>query len=140
MPKYVGEGVASCGTPSTLRVPLLHYPCLFTAILGNFREHTLDAACPKCVILFAHVTSLNDAVTSYVTSQCHMCTGHVTIYYKRAANASVRGVLACCSSGSTLSPETHVWLVSNTCRSQSVEHISRWEPTSFNSNYCVSLC
>ena len=48
---------------------------------------------PKCVILFADVTSLNDAVMSYVMSQHRMCTDHMTIYYKRAANASVGGFL-----------------------------------------------
>ena len=37
-PKYVGDGVALHGTPSTLGVLLLHYSCLLMAILGNFRE------------------------------------------------------------------------------------------------------
>ena len=71
------------------------------------------------VILFANITLLNDAVTSYVTLRCHTCIGHVTIYYKRAANTLVGGssLLFIRSSGSTLSPETHMWLVSNTCRS-----------------------
>ena len=72
----------------------------------------------KCVILFANVTSLNDAVMSYVMSQHHMGVGHMTIYYKRAANTSVGSscLLFVCSSGLTLSPETLMWLVSNTCR------------------------
>ena len=35
---------------------------------------------------------------SYVTSQYCTCIGHVTIYYKRAANTLVGGVLAYCSS------------------------------------------
>ena len=43
----------------------------------------------KHIVLFADVTSLNDAVMSYVMSQYCMCTGHMTIYYKRAANTSV---------------------------------------------------
>ena len=43
---------------------------------------------PKCIILFLDVTSLMSAVTSYVTSRCCMCVGHVTFYYKRSADAS----------------------------------------------------
>ena len=84
---------------------------LFWAILGRC---TSDAVPPKCIILFADVTLLNNAVMSYVMSQCCMCIGHVTIYYKRAANASVGGscLLFIHLSGLTLSPETHVWLVS----------------------------
>ena len=68
----------------------------------------------QCIILFADITSLNDTVTS----QCHMCIGHMTFYYKRAANTSVGGscLLFIRSSGFTLSPETCMWLVSNTCR------------------------
>ena len=86
------------------------------AVLGRCAS---DTACPKRVILFANATSLNDAVTSYVMSQCCMCIGHMTIYYKKAANTLVGGscLLFVCLSGSTLSPETCVWLVSNTCRS-----------------------
>ena len=30
-----------------------------------------------------------------------------------------------------------MWLVSNTCRSQRIKHVSGQEPTSFNSNHCV---
>ena len=56
-----------------------------------------DAVCPKRVILFADITSLNGAVTSYVMSQHCTCIGHMTFYYKRAAKTSVQ-VLACCSS------------------------------------------
>ena len=66
----------------------------FYTILGG---HTLDTARLKCIILFADITSLNNAVTSYVMSQCRMCSGHVTFCYKRSAKTSV-GVLACCSS------------------------------------------
>ena len=82
----------------------------------------LDAACPKHVILFADVTSLKGTVTSYVMSQCCMCTGHMTFHYKRAANTSVGAsfLLFIRSSGSTLSPETRMWLVSNMCGSQCV--------------------
>ena len=65
----------------------------FWAILGGC---ALDAACLKCVILFANVMSLNDTVMSHVMSQHSMCIGHVTIYYKRATNTLV-GILACCS-------------------------------------------
>ena len=36
MPKYMGEGVALCRTPSTLGVPLPQCSCLSMAILGNF--------------------------------------------------------------------------------------------------------
>ena len=74
-----------------------------------------DVLCPKHVILFSDVTSLNGTVMSYVMSQCHMCIGHVTFYYKRSAYASVRGscLLFIHSSGSTLSPETYMWLVPN---------------------------
>ena len=65
----------------------------FWVILGGC---TLDAACPKCIILFADVTSLNDAVTSYVMSWHHTYIGHVTFYYKRLPMPRW-GVLACCS-------------------------------------------
>ena len=87
----------------------------FWAILGR---HASDVVFSKCIILFANVTSLNDAVTSYVTSQHHMCIGHMTIYYKRATNTLVGDscLLFICSSGLTLSPEAHMWLVFNTCR------------------------
>ena len=83
----------------------------FWAILGG---HTLDTVHPKHIILFANVTSLNDAEMSYVMSQHCTCIGHVTIYYKRATNALVGGsyLLFIHSSGSTLSPGTRVWLVS----------------------------
>ena len=42
-PKYTGEGVALCGTPSTLGVPLPHYSCHSMAVLGNF-----GWACFRC--------------------------------------------------------------------------------------------
>ena len=114
MSKYVEESVALCGTPSTLGVPLLCYSCLSTAVLGNF-----GWVHPKRIILFVNVMSLNGAVMSYVMSQCCTCIGHVTFYYKRATKASVGGscLLFVHSLGLTLSPETCVWLVSNTCGS-----------------------
>ena len=70
------------------------------------------------VILFANVMSLKGAVTSYVMSQHRTCIGHMTFYYKRAANTSVQGscLLFVHLSGLTLSPETCVWLVPNVCR------------------------
>ena len=76
-----------------------HSECTIAVVLlsifgcsGQFLgEHTLDAACLKHVILFADVTLLNGTVTSYVTSQCHTCIGHMTFYYKRATNTSVGG-------------------------------------------------
>ena len=63
---------------------------LFWAILGR---HASDTERPKCIILFANVMLLNDAVTSYVTSQHCMCSGHMTIYYERGANTLVGGFL-----------------------------------------------
>ena len=47
------------------------------------------------IILFANVTSLNGAMTSYVMSQHHTCIGHATFCYKMAADTSW-GVLSCC--------------------------------------------
>ena len=92
MPKYVGEGVASCRTPGTLGGPY----CINQVNYGHFgvvlRRRALDMPCLKRVILFVNVTSFNNAVMSYVTSQHHICIGHVTIYYKRAANTLVGGV------------------------------------------------
>ena len=116
VPKYVGEGVALCGTPGTLGAPLSRCSCLSTAVLSNFGVGMLQA---RRVILFANVMSLKGAVTSYVMSQHHTCVGHVTFYYKRAADTLVGGscLLFVHLSGSTLSPETCMWLVSNACRS-----------------------
>ena len=93
------------------------------SVYGHFGQFwggcTLDTARPKCVILFADVTLLKGAVTSYVMSQHHTSVGHVTFYYKRSTDALVGGscLLFIHSSGLTLSPETHVWLVPNTCKS-----------------------
>ena len=86
-PKYAGEGVALCGTPGALGAPLLHYSCLFMAILGNFRE-----------LCFRHrVSEARHLICQHYIIKCCTCIGHVTIYYKRATNALV-GVFACCSS------------------------------------------
>ena len=122
--------VASHGTPGALGVP---YP-IHHVIYGRFlRKCASDTLCLKHVILFVDVTSFNDAVTSYVTSQHCTCIGHMTIYYKRAANTSVGGV-SVSSLGSTQSqvesPKSLVRLVSNMCRSRCVKHISGQEPTS----------
>ena len=84
-------------TPGALGVPLPQCSCLSTAVLGNFGVGVLRAWRIRSIIFFADVTSLKGAVTSYVMSQCHTCIGHMTFYYKRAANTSV-GVLACCLS------------------------------------------
>ena len=67
----------------------------------------------KCVILFSDVMSLKGTVMSYMTSQHFTCIGHMILYYKRPTNASVggSGLLFVHLSGSTLSPETRMWLV-----------------------------
>ena len=123
----------------------VYHCCINHINYSHFRQflgrRTSDVAHSKCVILFVNVTSFSNAVTSCVISQCHMCIGHMTIYYKRAASALVGGSFLQFfgSLGLTLSPETLVWLVSNTCRSRCTKCVSGQEPTSFNSNYCVSL-
>ena len=102
-----------------------HSGCTVAALLSSFYGHFKQfwvgvlRTCPKHIILLADVMSLNGTVMSFVTSQHHMCVGHVTFYYKRATKALVWGscLLFVRSSGLTLSPETRVWLVSNTCRS-----------------------
>ena len=117
-PKYAGGG---CGivqytwhSGCTIAMVLFVYGC-FRQFWGGCAS---DVAHPKRIILFADVTSLKDAVTSYVMSQHRMCIGHVTFYYKRSANASVGGscLLFIHLSGLILSPETRVWLVPNACR------------------------
>ena len=45
MPKYAGEGVALCRTPSALGVLLPQCSCLSTAILGNFGVVVLRVRC-----------------------------------------------------------------------------------------------
>ena len=104
-----------------------HSGCTIAMVLlsvyGHFRQfwggHTLGAVRLKSIISFAEVTSSKGTVMSYVMSQCCTCIGHMTFYYKRSADASVGGsrLLFIHLSGSTLSPETPMWLVPNACRS-----------------------
>ena len=106
---------------------LLMYHCCVTlvflrpfwAILGGCAS---DTVCLKRIILFADVTLLKSAVTSDVMSQCCMCIGHMTFYYKSSADSLVGAscLLFVHLSGLTLSPETCVWLVHNMCRSQCI--------------------
>ena len=104
-------------TPKTIKAPQIsEYICgvardtrrsgctvaaVLLSVYSHFRQfcggHASDVLRLKLVILFANVTLLKGTVTSYVMSQCCMCIGHVTFYYKRSADASW-GVLACCSS------------------------------------------
>ena len=126
-------------TPKTIKAPQIsEYICgvvrdtrrsgctvaaVLLSVYSHFRQfcggHASDVLCLKRIILFANVTLLKGTVTSYVMSQCCMCIGHVTFYYKRSADAWVGGscLLFICLSGLTLSPEIYVWLVSNACRS-----------------------
>ena len=115
MPKYAGEGVVLCRTLGTLGVLWLQFSCS----VAIFRQFLVGVLRPKHIILFSDVMSLKGAVTSYVTSQHCMCIGHMTFCYKRPTNTSVggSGLLFVHSSGSTLSPETCMWLVPNACRS-----------------------
>ena len=70
------------------------YHCHITPVFyGHFRQFWVGTLQTWCVILFADVTSLNGAVTSYVMSQHCTCIGHVTFYYKRANKALVGGFL-----------------------------------------------
>ena len=56
-------------------------------------------------ILFSDIMSLMSAVTSCVTSWCHMCTGHVTFCYKRSADTLFKALLTLVHSSSLpLSP------------------------------------
>ena len=90
--KYTGEGVVLHGIPSTQGVPY-HVNYVNYSHFGVFlKTRALDAPCPNHVILFADVMSFNDTVMSYVMSQCRMCIGHMTVYYKRATNTSGRRV------------------------------------------------
>ena len=89
MPKYAGEGVASCGTPGSLGGPYRINHVNNSHFRVFLRRRALDAPHLKRVILFVDVMSFNNAVTSCVMSQHCMCVGHVTIYYKRATNTSV---------------------------------------------------
>ena len=86
--------VVLCGTPGALGGPY-HINHINYSHFGVFlRRCTLDMLHLKCIILFVNVTSFNDAVTSYMTSQHCTCIGHVTIYYERAVNILVGGVSA----------------------------------------------
>ena len=133
-----------CGVARNTRRSGCTVGAVLLSVYGHFRQflggHALGAEHLKCIILFANVTSLKGAVTSHVMSQCCTCIGHMTFYYKRSADTSVGGsCLFVRSSGLTLSPETHMWLVPNVCRSRCVYCTSGLEPTSFNSNYCISF-
>ena len=80
------------GTPGALGGPYhinhVNYGCS-----GLFlRRCTSEALHLKHIILFVDVTSSNNAVTSYMMSQCHICIGHVTVYYKRATSTLGGGV------------------------------------------------
>ena len=112
-----------CGTAQNTRCPGCTIAMVLLSIYGHFRQfwggRASGTACPKHVILFANVTSLKGAVMSYVMSQHCTCVGHMTFYYKRAADTSVGGscLLFVHPSGLTLSPETCMWLVPNAHRS-----------------------
>ena len=84
--------VALHGTPSTLGVPYHINHIIYIHFRPFLRRHALDMLHLKHVILFVNVTSFDDAVTSYMTSQHCRCIGHMTVYYKRAANTLVGGV------------------------------------------------
>ena len=58
VPKYAVEGVALCGTPGALGVPLPQCSCLSTAILGNFWVGMLQTWCVQ-------------SVSSYLLTLCH---------------------------------------------------------------------
>ena len=111
-----------CGEHLALWVYCGHGSLVLWPFLGNFGGRVLDALHLKCVILFSDITLLKGSVTSYVMSQHHTCIGHMTFYYKRSTNASVGDscLLFLHSSGSTLSPETRMWLVPNACGSQCI--------------------
>ena len=65
--------------------------------LGSFQWTRFGHAASKAHYLIFRCYIFEEAVMSYMMSQCCMCIGHVTFHYKRPANASVR-VLACCLS------------------------------------------
>ena len=82
--------VALRTTPSTLGGP---YGINHTNYdhFGVFsRRHGSDMPCLKCVISFVEVTSFNDAMMSYMMSWHCTCIGHMTIYYKKVTNTSIR--------------------------------------------------
>ena len=93
VPKNAGEGVALHSTPTTLGGPY-HINYINYSHFGVFsRRCILNTLCLKCIISFIDITSFNDAMTSYMMSQHCMCIGHMTIYYKRAANTSIELVI-----------------------------------------------
>ena len=114
MYSYKGIYVALHGTPDALGVLLPWCSCLSMAILGNSGVGALWAWCIR-------------SASSYLPILCKRCCDvicdvtvlHMTFYYKRSTGTSVGGsrLLFIHSSGSTLSPETCVWLVPNACRS-----------------------
>ena len=84
--------MALCRTPGALGGPC-HVNYIKLQPFWVFsRRHASDAPRLKRIISFVDVRSFNDAMTSYVTSRHHTCIGHVTIYYKRAMNTSVKAV------------------------------------------------
>ena len=85
--------VASHGTPSALGRPY-HVNHVNYGRFGVFlRRRALDVPHLKHIIFFVDVMSFDDAVMSYMMSQHHTCIGHMTVYYKRATNTSVGGVM-----------------------------------------------
>ena len=122
----VGQIVYICGIARNTRHSECAIATVLLSIYGCLRQflggRVLDAVHLKHVILFADVMLLNGTVMSYVISQHCMCIGHMSFYYKRATDTSMGGscLLFICSSGSTLSPETCMWLVPNACRLQHV--------------------
>ena len=60
----------------------------FVAYLGNSMLMRFGHIVSEAHHWFLDVTSSGGAVTSCVTSWHRTCTGHVTFYYKRSANAS----------------------------------------------------
>ena len=65
--------------------------------LGSFWWTRFGGAAFEARHLIFRCYIFEEAVTSYVMSQCCTCIGHVTFHYKMSANSSVR-ILACCSS------------------------------------------
>ena len=80
--------------PGALSVPYRIYHVNYGHFRQFLRRCALDMPCLKHVILFVDITSFDDAVMSSMTSQHCTCIGHVTIYYKRTTNTSVRGIFS----------------------------------------------
>ena len=79
VPKYMGEGVVLCSAPGALGGPYCINHINYSHSGLFLRRCALDVQCLKHVILFVDVTSFNDAVITYVMSQCCTCVGHMTI-------------------------------------------------------------